>query len=211
MNWAILLILLIPVGVSILSLLFRNAREDPRRGGVFRPNRPVPGAARPQRRSVSDIDQFLEEINRRRREAAERRKGPEAVAAPAPPPPVARPTPPRVRPSRRLEREVRSTRPKQQFPEPEPVVIAQAVPVAELVAQQIAPPVAPPEPLAAGAIPAVPATIRPRVLSAAVTGALPLLRSAQGLQTAIVLQEVFAKPLSRRGRPGGFTRLPGLR
>jgi hypothetical protein len=36
---------------------------------------------------------------------------------------------------------------------------------------------------------------------------LPLLRSNQGLRTAIVLQEIFGKPLARRGRSGFFSRL----
>src|SRR5215831_1854950 len=91
MNWALWLILLIPVAVSILSLLFRPPKEEPRRGPRMR--QPQEGAGpRPPRRSVSDIDQFLEEINRRRREAAERRRAAEALPAPV------RPAPPEDRP-----------------------------------------------------------------------------------------------------------------
>jgi hypothetical protein len=200
MQWALWLIILIPVGVSILSLLFRT-REDPRRGGAFRPNRPGMGGPRPARRSVSDIDQFLEEINRRRREAAERRKATDPLAVPAPPPPVARPAPPvpRSKPPRRPDRDVKPPRQRPRISEPEPVV-AEAVPVYEP-----APPLSVPQEPAA--IPAAPSTTRPRVLSPAVAQALPLLRSNQGLRTAIVLQEIFGKPLARRSRSGFFSRL----
>src|SRR5262249_32544442 len=89
---------LIPVVISILSLLFKN-KEEPRRDPRARPG-PEGGAGppRPPRRSVSDIDQFLEEINRRRREAAERRPpgSPRGARPPAPrpPPPPRRAHPP---------------------------------------------------------------------------------------------------------------------
>jgi len=52
-NWAIWLILLIPVAVSILSLLFRPTKEEPQRGPRMRPNlQGGEGPPRTTRRSV---------------------------------------------------------------------------------------------------------------------------------------------------------------
>ena len=198
-NWAIWLILLIPVAVSILSLLFRATKEEPRRPGRMRPGE-GPVAGRPQRRSVSDIDQFLEEINRRRREAAERRRAAEAPSAPVrpappedrpplPPPVRARPLPPPVvKPPRRPERE-RQEPPR--LREQEKIIIAEVVPSA----RQSGP--AMPAPEAAAQV----AVATPRPASPALTQLLPLLRSRQGLRTAFLLQEILGRPVCRRGNP----------
>ncbi len=192
MNWAVWLILLIPVAVSILSLLFRPTKEEPRR-----PNVPGRGPGpRPARRSVSDIDQFLEEINRRRREAAERRRAPEPVAVPIPPveqrpvPPPPRPVPPPVaRPARRPERErALPPRVRPRVPEPERVIVAEEVVVAVPVEK-------PAE--AAGARITFPIK-RPRPTSRALEQIFPLLRDPQGLRSAIVLREILDGPVCRR-------------
>jgi hypothetical protein len=210
MNWAVWLILLIPVAVSILSLLFRPPKEEPRRGGRLRPN-PPDGAnpPRPARRSVSDIDQFLEEINRRRREAAERRRAPEPPPLvppreerPAPAlPPRPRPAPPPERPARRPERETPLVPPRvrERVPEPRRMVIAEAV-----VAPVEAPPAPRIEVVEAAAV-IVAQVQRPRrAVSPALAQLLPLLSRPQGLRNAVLLREIFEGPVSRRPHRSPF-------
>jgi hypothetical protein len=220
MNWAVWLILLIPVAVSILSLLFKS-KEEPKRDGRLRPPptaRPG-GPTRPGRRPVSDIDQFLEEINRRRREAAERRRPTEPTAAPTPPPIVERPAPPPPIPQReplrpvpvpppRLPRRPERERPlptriRERPLQPEPVLVAEPVPPP--------PPPAPPAPPA----PAVPAVLGTYVVtrppSPALTQLVTMLRSPQSLRTAILLREIFDPPVSRRAGQGPYFRIPGAK
>src|SRR5437867_834804 len=72
--------------VWILSSLFRGSEEE-RRGPGQRPgSRRGDSPAARQRPASSNVDRFLEEINRRRREAAERQVGVPArrLATPAP-------------------------------------------------------------------------------------------------------------------------------
>jgi hypothetical protein len=197
-RWEIWLIILIPVAVSILSLLFRSAKEEPRRNGRPRPNPQDVPSGRPPRRSVSDIDQFLEEINRRRREAAEKRKSgePVVVAVPAPPPVRPRPAPPVLRPARRVERERQPPRIREPLPPPERIIITEAVPLPPSPAApewQPPPPAEPRHP---------PQGAKPTVVNPALAQVLPLLRSPQGLRSAIVLREIFDRPLCQRGRQG---------
>jgi hypothetical protein len=201
MGWVIWVIVLIPVAVSILSLLFRPPKDEPRAGGRLRPGPQRGGGAGGQpRRSVNDIDLFLEEINRRRREAAQRRGGfQEPVAVPLPPPPRQRPVPPPApKPSRRVERE-RDLPPRLRgrVAETEAVVIAEV----------IAPP-APEIPSFPGAAtddllpdgqPGVVRRVQP--ISPALNQLMPLLQSPNGLRSAMLLREIFDRPVSARG-PG---------
>jgi hypothetical protein len=50
---------------------------------------------------------------------------------------------------------------------------------------------------------------KPSVVNPALAQVLPLLRSPQGLRSAIVLQEIFDRPLSQRQRRGPLSRLYG--
>jgi hypothetical protein len=196
-----ILILLVPLGVWILSSIFKS--EDDRPG-----NRGAPGSRPPvQRRPVTDLERFLEEA-RRRREAAGGRPQPsvEAPQRPAPqrerrPAPIMEQRQPRAQQQPR-RRQVESPAPRtnrppvllEAVPEVQPVVRAEAVrvdvavPASVPAALQVAEPVAPPRPTArASTSPAL------RHLAA-------LLRSPQAAGTAIVLREVFDQPLCRRRR-----------
>src|SRR5437588_7708155 len=78
----------IPVAVWILSSLFRGTEEQARRERQrMNPRPPGPGPARP-RRPGTDIDTFLEEVNRRRQESSQRARG---NPVPTVSPPAARP------------------------------------------------------------------------------------------------------------------------
>jgi hypothetical protein len=207
-NWTIWLILLIPVAVSILSLLFRPTKEEPRRGPRMRPHVQEGGETpRTARRSVSEIDQFLEEINRRRREAAERRRGSEPVVPvpvpevkPVPPPPRLRPLPPPVSKPRRTEkpRQVTPVRVRERIPEAERVVIAEtAAPTFPEVPGPVVPaPIPAPQPFAN--------IMLRRPPSRALLQILPLLNSPQSLRSAILLREILDGPVARRSHRRPF-------
>ncbi len=204
-NWAIWLILLIPVAVSILSLLFRPPKEEPRPGPRMRPNAQEGPGNRPPRRSVSEIDQFLEEINRRRREAAERRRASEPTPLPVPPPeakpvppPPPRPVPPPVSKPRRPERP-RPVPPRRREPVPEVVRVVVPEP-APLPFQE------PPLPALPAEVPALPLPTflesYRRPPSLALVQLAPLLSSMQTLRSAILLREILDRPISQRPRRG---------
>src|SRR5262249_47657616 len=142
------------------------------------------------RRPSSEIDRFLDEVNRRRRQAAERQK----VQSPRPAPSVptrtttrpARPpaskasaTPPTVRPSR------------ERVPVRTPVVEAVVV---EDVAGSAKPPAGPGAPFASPPAP-VPTTVAP---APAMDDLASLLGTADSLRMAFILQEVLGPPRCRR-------------
>jgi hypothetical protein len=194
MNWAWV------VGVIVLAvwILSQFRTEEP--PGEQR-QRPGPGAGRPPQRPQSEVDKFLDEINRMRRRAAQEQRPrtgpplpvitevlpdePEAAAAferprPAPPPPRVV-EPPRPQPARRTA-------------------------VARPAAAQAKPRVPESLPVADPAPPAVrplPRLHRPKT-SEAVLQLQALLRSPQSMQTAVLLHAVLGPPrcrgLHRSGR-----------
>jgi hypothetical protein len=209
-NWPVIIIPLIVLGVWILGTVFRNAEEraeqerQKRRGGDGRQRLP--------RRPQTELDRFLEEARARRRAPPpqEQTDFPSA-AEPLPPPlPVERPLPPaaeapRQRPPRPPERR---TQPRPPVAEPprraEPVLVAQPVARPPLTA----PPVLTAEParaatpaLAGTAAPAVsvPPT-RPREQPPGVRKLLALLQDKQSLGAAVMLAEVLGRPKCERRR-----------
>src|SRR5689334_20141579 len=88
-EWVVPVIALV---LWILNNLIRNA--DDKQARTAR-RRAEPGEERPAERSPSDVDQFLEEINRMRRRSAPPRHGeaPEVVRAEEPPRPSEPPRP----------------------------------------------------------------------------------------------------------------------
>jgi hypothetical protein len=214
---SLLLIVVVVEAVWILSSLFRGSDDD-RKGVQRRPLARDGESPNPrQRPPVTNVDRFLEEINRRRREAAERQAG------------TARPeSPPRPRPSPSRQEE-----PPRRRPGSAPVVVAaQPVPAAVVVGQpqletarekrrsqaepleveldKPAPAQAAPVAAAQSFTPTAPTTLPPakRLTSSTQTQTrrasplldqlLPLLRDRKSLPVALVLHEIFGQPLSRR-------------
>jgi hypothetical protein len=199
-----ILILLVPLGVWILSSIFKSDDERPA-GRAANGNRsPV------QRRPVTDLERFLEEARRRREMAGGRQQ-----ASPEPPRPAPqrerRPTPlPEQRqrvpqqPPRR--RQVEGPAPRTNRPPVLLEAVPEALPVVTPVARGEAVRVeATVEPVASAAAMPVAAPTPPRpapriTTSPAVRHLAALLRSPQTAGTAIVLREVFDQPLCRRRR-----------
>ena len=221
---SLLLIVVVVEAVWILSSLFRGSEEEHRAG-----QRRAPGPGRGEapgsrpRAAQTNVDRFLEEINRRRREAAERQGGSPPRPAPAPerprvaapsseaprrplvrvPVPVARTgpsTPPAPSPRR-------ADRPRLATAERVEVVIAEVVPSPPA-------PAAAPSPKSPGEafVPTVTSPgrlpgagsasgyTRKRTVSAAAGELLPLLSDRKSIRTAFVLKEIFEPPLCRRDR-----------
>jgi hypothetical protein len=184
MQWEILIIPLIALGVWIMGTLFKSEDDKTKQGARGRGNVPNRG---PSRRPGTNFERFLEEA-RRRREAEDRPK-----AAPAPPPP-------RPRVSRPPLRE----RPPQPREAP-PLIRPKEVPIAVPVAQPIAPPPSV-EPVAVApqaggdAIPAVPTIARDLRPSPIVQQVHSLLSKPQTAATAFVLREILDRPLCKRRR-----------
>jgi hypothetical protein len=219
---SLLLIVVVVEAVWILSSLFRGS--DDNRKGIQRRALPRDGEpATARQRPESNVDRFLEEINRRRREAAERQAG---TARPDTPP-VSRPVPAPASleaPQRRRP----GSAPVIVATRPAPAVVVARQPQAEAFREkprsqevplevELDKPASPPT-LAAPPLP-VPArgpsavtSLPPvkRVTSSTQTHSrreapllnqlLPLLRDRKNLPAALALNEILGPPLSRRSR-----------
>jgi len=221
MDWVKFVVPLIAVAVWILANLARMPREQ-QRPVVRRPSprpldRPDNPTAAPQR-TATDVDRFLEEVARRRQEAAERRQvGPAETpplsleqrekARPSAPPvvvPVARraATPERQAESRKKPRF--SERPRA-LPEvlparPRPRVV-EAPPITEFPGAAPAPPSASPPVPAPTETAAPPGAAMPSAADASpVAQVLGWLRGGNTLPACIILHEIFQPPLCRRPR-----------
>jgi hypothetical protein len=182
LQWLIPVILII---IWVVNSFLRGNEEERNKNR----QRPTPRGDRPPseptaRRSTSDIDRFLEEVNRRRRQAAERR--------PTPEPPRQRPPsrPPSAPPPRRQP----TSRPVERIP------TAEVIPVVEAVATAVAA-----RPPALTAQPAATAQPTPGAVNASVPVVpapmqqlMGLLASPENLRTAILLREVLGPPRCRR-------------
>jgi hypothetical protein len=183
-HWELLLIPLIALGVWILSTIFRSVEDEreknrPRRSGE-QGNRPRPTASR---RPVTDLDRFLEDA-RRRREGPPRR-APEPRPAPRVERPVSRPVP-------TLEALPAAVPTPRSVPEVWRAPVPQVLPVAP-------PPLPLPEiPLA---VPPPAGAARPaRPVSPFLTQLAGLLQKKDSLRAALVLREIFDRPLCDRPR-----------
>jgi hypothetical protein len=174
-DWKVLIIGLIPLGVWILSTIFRgieDAREQEKQPRPAPGERPVKAPRRPS----SELDRFLDEARRRREVSPKRRAEPEPVleALPVAKPPEP-PPPPRVEkraPSPSKARETRKAEP------PPPVVV---LPV------ELPPP------------PPAPARLPPRSQpSPALAKVVGMLRDRNAVAMAVALREILDRPLSQR-------------
>jgi hypothetical protein len=184
---------LVPIIILLIWIINHVLRGNEEERPTNR-NRPAgnqrQAEGRPTRRPTTEIDRFLEEVNRRRRQASERREPPvvrEIPAASAQP--VARP--PRAA-TTRPPAPPRVVRPApERVPERPPVVEAVVV---EAVAAPPAPRQLEPSPqvLMPGSTVSAP--------SAAMERLTALLESSESLRTAIILHEIFGPPRCQRHR-----------
>jgi hypothetical protein len=218
---SLLIIVVVVEAVWIISSLFRGSDDDrkalQRRPVVREGESPNPR----ERPPMTNVDRFLEEINRRRREAAERQAGTGQTAAPAQ--------------NRSRAASPRPERPPQRRPGSAPVIVATPPVPAAVVARQSNPEVGrdkrrsraepleveldmpasalPPGAAVAAAhsvVPATPSKPQPAQLATPATltqtrrpslimdQLLPLLRNRRNLPAALALNEILGPPLSRR-------------
>lgn len=192
MDWVGIVALAVGFVIWLISNLAK-ANEAPGR----RPGAPAGGGAaneppRP-RPSTTEIDRFLEEINRRRQQQQQRRPGSlESTETAAPPPPPARPRVedrpvpvPRSRPAPAPKQPQRPTV-RTAYTAPPPVqALPTVVPVSPAESAALLRPVRP--------LPGAPTSPQLKM-------ARDLLASGQGLRTAIILNEIFGPPRSKRPR-----------
>lgn len=216
----LLLIGLVVFAVWILSSIFRGT-EDDRRGQQRPPLTPRDPGASParQRPPATTVDRFLEEINRRRREAAERQPAPGTARSPVPTPGKPRPESPRRQP-----------RPAPTILSPQPTrpPAPRRVPPAEVVVAEVQYPQVeaiearrpksaakpanrsasspPPEKIVVAEVIAVTpnpilgvAVRQGRPASARATQLIAMLHNHQMLRNALILHEILGPPLCERG------------
>lgn len=194
MHWEFL-IPVIAIIVFIVSSLLRGEDDAPRPG-----TRPGARTGKP----AKDIDRFLEEMNRRRRQAAGQGEVATGERLPVPRPrPVPAPPPARRPPER----------PRQPPPPPPAVRVLPPPPppLATPVVAQPGPVVAPIQSVALIQAIQAPAAVRrvdePRLVPPAMAQVVALLKSPQSLQAAFLLREILGEPLCRRnqGRQSGHS------
>ena len=169
-EWVVPVIVLV---VWILTNVLRPAEEQ----NKLQPQRQLPEEDPEGRKPQNEVDRFLEEINRLRRQSTEQQ--PQAAPPRAEPvvPEVRRAPPPRPQPQRRSQ-EARRAEPRRQTQVAPAAAVVEAVPVA--VASKAAPPV------------------RRKMVSPGVSQLFALLRNPATVQTAVVLHEVFGPPKAYR-------------
>ncbi len=191
MQWEILIIPLIALGVWILGTLFKGGEDERTKKGARKPaGSSGRGSAR---RPVTDLDRFLEDA-RRRRETEEKRK-------PLLPPPPPQPT------ISRAPLSERPTRPREAPPRSAPAVrrevVPYAIPVVRVVAEAAIPEavrVSPRVQPSAEPPTVAPTTTRDTRLAPIVQQVRALLSKPQTAGAAFVLREILDRPRCRRRR-----------
>jgi hypothetical protein len=181
----------VALGVWVITQVIRSS--EAKKQQERRANQPKP------RSSSSDIDRFLDEINRRRQQQQqterEQREAPvvQPVSMPPPPPPPPRPRPqpvqaPRPRPTAVKPPPVRR-RPAPVLVEPvrsESILVAEVLPARSL------------EGVDAGFVVPVVAGVARTKPPPQLTLLRDLLSGPQGLRTAVLLNEILGPPKSKR-------------
>ena len=219
MNWEILIVPLIALGVWILSTVFRGAVEandTPRR----------PGEGTPPRRPPSEIDRFLEEARRRRDKSREQpapepvrepeRKMPAAVLPSTNPPPRPAPRKPEPQPfDTPRKREPAPSTSARALNDPLLGRIEDRPSFANPASAQAKPMMALPTNMETPALPTLPtptmdtpatSSDQNRRDASPLRAALSsMLRDRTALRTAFILHEILDEPLCKRreGRHGG--------
>ena len=214
MNWEILIVPLIALGVWILSTVFRGAEAEKNKA-----SRPADGAP-PPRRPTGELDRFLEEA-RRRRDKAQRVPQPEPPRSlPAAVLPAAAPPPPRPEPRKREPQPMDAPRKREAAPANSARAlndellgrIEDRASFANPVSEQAKPMMALPTNMETPALPTLPtptmntpatSSDQNRRDASPLRAALSaLLRDRKSLATAFILHEILDKPVSKRGERG---------
>jgi len=194
MHWE-LLVPVVVLAVWILSHLFRGAEE------MKELPRAQPGQPAPPEPPRSEVDKFLDEIKRMRREVSEPRPAPPANLKDIPevipveqprPRPVPPPQQPQNRPPAPRPANVRQANPNT-LPPPRPPQKQTKLRRPEAPKPTLAPPPSADVPHAAPAV-----VFFQHTPSPAITQTLVLIRNPTTLPAAFILQEVLGPPRSKR-------------
>ncbi|HEV2946559.1 MAG TPA: hypothetical protein VGX70_04245 [Gemmataceae bacterium] len=193
METVITMIILVGAAVLFLSNVFRQAKADRERALQRSANRP--------RRSDSNTERFLEEVNRRRQQAQDRSQtrppvGPIASTPAIIPPPRREPYPRRALPQK-------TEKPRLDRPTVRPAAGTSARKLMEVVAADkpaVSLEVASASPQSELAMSArsAPPKISRQALPAAFQQLVPLLQSRQSLRAAFMLHEILGPPRCHR-------------
>lgn len=184
-EWVVPVIVLV---VWILTNVLRPSEEQ----NKLQQRRQLPDQEPDGRKPQTEVDRFLEEINRLRRQSAEQTQPqpeqPRPVPRAEPVVPEVRRAPPQVRPQPQPQRRTQEAQARRPEPRRQKTQVAQ--PVLEVVE----------------ALPAAP-TVRPKpapgvrkTASPAVSLLHGLLRNPASMQAAVLLHEVLGPPKSRQRR-----------
>jgi hypothetical protein len=199
-EWLVLVIFLI---VWIVSSLIQGVEKERSRMNRSRslPGADRPPGERPTRRAPTDIDRFLEEVNRRRRQAAERR--PAVSGREKPPVPTVGPAAPVSRP--RIPARPASGKtivPVQRIPSgkiPEAIPVTETTAAAEILAVASVMHAVPQNaPWAETAVVSAANVAGVESAPAAIPPLTELLRAPDTLRTAVILREILGPPRSQR-------------
>jgi hypothetical protein len=199
LEWLVPIIVLL---IWFVTNVLRGAEEErtSRRTPPF-PGGERPGGGRPSRRPASDIDRFLDEVNRRRRQAMERRPPPRQERLP---PPLEVPT---ALAGTRSPARPGGARPGMPAPAPRPVLERRPErgESAESLIVEVVPASPTPRPEAgpiqpAAALPSTRSTLAnpPPAVPPAQAQLTALLQSPDSLCAAFMLREILDRPLCRR-------------
>ena len=203
MNHFILLVLVVFAVIWILNQFLRSAQEERTANRRRTPSGQSEGQG--SRRQKTEIEQFLEEVNRRRREKTESQQPPQSEASvPMPTPLATRSTRPAgsARPDARRQRsQVKAAR---TTPEREArAVLTEAVLVAEPRARPSVGQATLGQLTSIQDRPAPPVlltTMAPEIKAAPLAELTAVLQSTEGMRAAMILQEVLGPPRCQRPR-----------
>jgi hypothetical protein len=182
-GWIIVIIAVVVGVVSHLAGMNKNQPQQPggRAGGNAMPR------GRP---TSSEIDRFLEEVNRRKQQQQERR---------VPPPPVQR------EPQKQRQVLIEQHQPKQVVAKPvkvqqRQVIVAEPVSPTEIIIAQPVEPVVPLQAMTLTQLASinVPPTLTQRVDHPVVKQAKTMLKTQGGLRSVFVLNEILGQPRCRQ-------------
>jgi hypothetical protein len=173
-DWVTIIIVGISIAVWVFAnLASLNKKQQPKAAQAVQEN----DMAR-SRPSASEIDKFLEEVNRRKQLQQERRTAPPVVQKKE----VKKPPPPK--PASIIQREIVVAEPVVQA-----VIVAQPIETPSVTVPVISSIPSPPIPMTAQARPGEPAHVRQ---------AKSLLKSKDGMKAVFLVNEILGIPRSRR-------------